>query len=143
MALQFSTSVRNAMLDSIETTIGTTAHVVLFAGTKPADCATANAGTVIATFSLTGGAGDWMAAAGSGSKAFNNTPLSTTASSAGTPTYFRVFNNNAGSPGTTCHWQGGVGTTANSTVDLTLDNTTVTSGQTIQITSWTVTAPGA
>ncbi len=45
MALQYSTSVRNARLDAIETAIGTSAILKIFDGTKPSDCATADAGT--------------------------------------------------------------------------------------------------
>jgi hypothetical protein len=42
--MQFHTNVRNAMLDAIETIVGTSPYVQLFSGTMPADCNT-NIGT--------------------------------------------------------------------------------------------------
>ncbi len=66
MALQLSAAVRNAMLDAIETTIGTSAVMKIRTGAPPASVATADSGTVLATLTLPS---DWMAAASSGSKA--------------------------------------------------------------------------
>ena len=66
MALQLSAAVRNAMLDAIETTIGTSAVLKIRTGAAPASVATADSGTVLATLTLPS---DWMAAASSGSKA--------------------------------------------------------------------------
>lgn len=133
MALQFSTSVRNAILDAIETTVGTSAVIKIRTGAAPSDCGTADSGSVLATFSL---GSDWAAAASSGSKALNSTPLSTTASGTGTAAHFRLYASN----GSTCHVQGTVATSA---ADLIVDNTSINSGQTVNITSWTWTAPGA
>ena len=66
MALQLSVAVRNALLDAIESTIGTSAVLKIRTGAPPASCATADAGTVLASLTLPS---DWMAAASSGSKA--------------------------------------------------------------------------
>jgi hypothetical protein len=52
MAIQLSTTVRNARLDQIETTIGTAAVLKLRTGAPPADVATADSGTVVATMTL-------------------------------------------------------------------------------------------
>ena len=52
MSIQFSTSVRNARLDAIETTISTSAIMKIRTGAAPADCGTADSGTVLATLSL-------------------------------------------------------------------------------------------
>ena len=41
MAIQFSSSVRDARLDSIETTIGASPLLRIYSGTMPADTATA------------------------------------------------------------------------------------------------------
>jgi hypothetical protein len=60
MSIQLSTTVRNARLDQIETTVGTSAIMKLRTGAQPADCGTADAGTVCATLNLPS---DWMAAA--------------------------------------------------------------------------------
>jgi hypothetical protein len=131
MAVQLSTTVRNARLDAIETAIGITAVVKFRTGAAPANCGTADSGTVLVSYTL---ASDWAAAAGSGSKNFNNTPISQTASATGTLGHFRVY----ASDGTTCHWQGTITATGGGG-DLTVDNTSVTNGQTVNITSWSVT----
>ena len=135
MTVQFSTVVRNAMLDSIETTIGASAKLQIYSGSMPANCATAASGTKLTEHAL---AADWASAAASGSKALSSVPLSTTALAAGTAGYYRFVD----SAGTTCHEQGTVTLTAGGG-DMTIDNTTFTSGQTVQITGFTKTAPGA
>lgn len=133
MALQFSTVLRNNMLDQIEATSGTSSKIQIYSGTVPASCATAPSGTLLVEYAL---ASDWAAAATSGSKTLNNLPLTANAVAAGTAGYFRIVD----SAGTTCHMQGTVG---QGTGDLSLDNTNIASGQSVQITSWTITAPGA
>ena len=70
MSLQLSTAVRNARLDAIESTIGVSAILKIRTGAAPADCATADSGTVLATLNLPS---DWMAAAASGNKALSGT----------------------------------------------------------------------
>jgi hypothetical protein len=70
MALQYSTTVRNAKLDAIETAIGTSAILKIRTGAAPADCGTADSGTVLATATLPS---DWMAAASCGAKAKSGT----------------------------------------------------------------------
>ena len=49
MGIQLSVAVRNARLDVIETTIGTSAVLKIRSGTPPATCATADSGDVLAT----------------------------------------------------------------------------------------------
>lgn len=129
MTVQLSVAVRNAMLDAIETAIGVSAVVKLRSGAPPANCAAADSGTVIATISL---ASDWMGAASSGSKSFSNTPLTdSSADNAGTLGHYRVY----ASDGTTCHEQGTITATGGGG-DMTVDNTSVTAGQSVSITSW-------
>jgi hypothetical protein len=135
MSLQFSTSVRNAMLDAIEATIGTSAVLKIRTGSPPANCAAADTGDVLASFSL---ASDWAAAASSGSKALNSTPLSETASGTGAAGHYRLYASN----GTTCHEQGTVTATGGGG-DMTVDNTSINSGQTVNITAMTKTMGGA
>lgn len=60
MAVQLSTSVRNAMLDAIESTVGTAPILKIRSGAQPANCAAADSGTVGATMTLPS---DWLAAA--------------------------------------------------------------------------------
>lgn len=202
MTIQNSVAVRNASLDSLETTIGTAAKIRILSGSLPANCAAAQTGTLLAEYAL---ASDWMAAASGGSKAFANLPLTSTAVG-GAPTdatYYRIVD----TAGTTCGEQGtifptrnlttnaltaansavlnfasttgvavgmtitGTGVPTNATVvaltgtavtmslvstagvantaaitfggDMSLDNVSIATGQTVNITAWTKTAPGA
>jgi hypothetical protein len=131
MALQLSTSVRNARLDQIETTIGTSAVLKIRTGAAPADCAAADTGTVLATLNLPS---DYMAAAASGAKAKTGTWQDATADATGTAAHFRLYDTAA----TTCHLQGTVTATGGGG-DLELDNTSIATGQQVTVTAFTLT----
>jgi hypothetical protein len=131
MALQLSVAARNARLDAIETTVGVSAKLQMWSGSMPASCATAASGTKLLEDSL---ASDWAANAASGSKSLNNTPISGTALATGTAGYFRIVD----SAGTTCHMQGTITATGGGG-DMTIDNTSIASGQTVNVTSFTLT----
>lgn len=135
MALQYSVTVRNAQLDAFESAIGTSAVLKIRSGSVPASCATADSGTVLVTMNLPS---DWMAAASSGSKAKSGTWEDTSADATGTAAHFRIY----ASDGTTCHMQGTVTATGGGG-DMTLDNTSIASGQTVTITSFAITAGNA
>ena len=135
MAQQFSTSVRNARLDAIETTIGASAILKLRTGAQPADCGTADSGTVLATLNLPS---DWLAAASGGTKSKAGTWQDTSADNTGTVAHFRIYD----SGGTTCHWQGSVTITGGGG-DMEIDNTSVATGQSITVTALTLTEGGA
>ena len=135
MALQYSVAVRNAKLDAVESTIGTSAVLKLRTGSAPADVATADSGTVVATLTLPS---DWMAAASSGSKAKSGTWQDTSADNSGTIAHWRLY----ASDGTTCHAQG-TATITSGGGDMELDAVVVTAGQTITITGFTLTAGNA
>ena len=135
MALQYSAAVRNAQLDAVESTIGTSAVLKIKSGSAPADVATADSGTVLATISLPS---DWMAAASGGSKAKSGTWQDTSADAAGTAAHWRLY----ASDGTTCHAQGTVTVTGGGG-DLTLDNVSIASGQSVTISSFTLSAGNA
>ncbi len=130
MAVQLSTTVRNARLDAIESTIGTSAILKIRTGAQPATCATADSGTVLATLTLPS---DWMAAASSGSKAKSGTWQDTSADANGTAAHFRIYD----SGGTTCHIQGTVTATGGGG-DMTVDNASFASGQSFTINSFTL-----
>ena len=135
MALQLSTTVRNARLDTIETTISTAPILRIRTGSAPANCATADSGTVLAEMTLPS---DWMAAASNGSKALSGTWQDASANAAGTAAHFRIYD----SAGTTCHLQGTV--TANGGGgDLELNNTSIQVGQSVTITGFTLTDANA
>ena len=131
MTIQFSTAVRNARLDAIETTISTSAVLKIRTGAAPANVATADSGTVLATLTLPS---DWMAAASSGSKAQPGTWEDTSADASGTAAHFRVY----ASDGTTAHIQGTVTATGGGG-DMTVDNTSFASAQAFTITGFTLT----
>ena len=119
MAFQYGTTLRNNQVGQIQTTIGASGTLKIFSGAEPANCAAADPSGLLATIALpasfltsSGGvttiAGSWsVAASGTGTA-----PVSgcTTAPSV-------------------CHVQGNV------TTDLVLNNTSITSGQTVTVTS--------
>lgn len=98
MTIQFSTAVNNAILDVIETTIGTSQKWRGYSGSKPSNCAAAATGTMLVEIACPS---DWAAAASGAEKAKSGT-WSATASSTGTIGHYRVYD----STGTTCHEQG-------------------------------------
>lgn len=135
MSLQYSAAVRNAMLDAMEVTIGASAILKLRTGAPPANCGTADSGTVVATLNLPA---DYLAAASGGSKAQAGTWQDTSADAAGTIGHWRLY----ASDGTTCHAQGTVTNTGGGG-DLTVQNVVVEAGQAITFTGVAFTAANA
>lgn len=129
MAIQLSTTVRNARLDAIETAIGLSAIMEIRTGAVPANCAASRTGTVLATLALPP---DWMAAASSGAKAKSGTWQDASADATGTAGYFTIY----ASDGTTVHMQGTCGIASG---DLQLDNTSLATGQSFTVTGFTLT----
>lgn len=133
MALQYSTTVRNAKLDAVETAVGTAAILKIFSGAVPANCAAADPTGLLVSMTLPS---DWMAAASAGSKAKSGTWSGTASGgSAATPQSFRIYD----SGGTTCHLQGSCGIGSG---DLSVDGT-ITSGQSVSVSSFSLTAGNA
>lgn len=133
MAIQLSVAVRNARLDAIETAIGTSPTLEIRSGSPPANCAAADSGTVLATMVLPS---DWMAAAASGAKALAGTWQEASADATGTAGHFRL------KQGATCHTQGTVTATGGGG-DMTLDSASITAGQQVTITTYTLTDDNA
>lgn len=129
MAIQLSTTVRNARLDTIETTISTAPILEIRTGAQPANCAAADSGTLLASMTLPS---DWMAAAASGSKALSGSWNDASADATGTAAHFRI------KQGATCHMQGSVTATSGGG-DIELNNTSIASGQSVTITAFTLT----
>lgn len=129
MALQLSTTVRNARLDAIETAVGTSAVLKIFTGSVPANCAAADSGTVIASLTLPS---DWAAAASSGAKSKSGTWQDLSCDNSGTCGHFRLY----ASDGTTCHLQGTAGTSG---TDMIVDTASPTAGQSFTVSSFTLT----
>lgn len=135
MAIQLAVSTRNARLDAIETDTGVSAILKIRTGAQPASCATADAGTVLATLTLPS---DWLAAAAAGAKAKSGTWQDASADAAGTAGHFRIYK----SDGTTCQIQGSVTATGGGG-DMTLDNVSIALAQVVTITGFTLTDANA
>ena len=136
---QLSGAVAAVMLDSMETTIGTSAHMKIFddSAAKPANCAAGDpAAVLIATLLLPS---DWLANASTFTKGIAG---SWTVASVGTgiAKTWRIYD----SSGATCHMQGYVGLTGANDPDgdpvtLALDNTNIRTPQTVSVASFTIT----
>ena len=135
MALQYSVAIRNAQLDAVESTTGTSAVLKIRTGAPPANVAAADAGTVLATLTLPS---DWMNAASGGTKTLLGTWQDTSADNTGTAAHFRLYQ----SDGTTAHVQGTVTATGGGG-DMTVDNTSFAAGQSFSVTTFTLTAGNA
>lgn len=133
MAIKIADTVKNAMLDAIETTWTAGYILRIYSGTAPADETTALPTSPAPVLLVTITPGDAPNASGGSKSMINGTPQAT-AVAAGTASFYRVYN--AG--GTTSFEQGSVGTSG---ADMTLDNTSIASGQTVRITSWNKTIP--
>lgn len=126
--MQLSTAARNALLDNVEATIGTSAILKIRTGAKPANCAAADSGTVLATIALPS---DWMAAASAGVKSLSGTWQDNSADATGAAAHFRLY----ASDGTTCHMQGSA-TLSGGGGTLIVDSTAFTAGQNFLITQF-------
>lgn len=137
MAIQLRESIRNARLDTIESTGGASCALAIYTGAQPADCTAANAGTLLATINLPS---DWMNAAATGSKTKLGTwSVAASGGAAATPGHFRIYNSQATKDGTTCILQGSAGIGSG---DMSFDGT-ITSGQTVTINTFTLTDANA
>ena len=127
MTVQLSVLVRNARLDAIESTIGTTPLFELRTGAQPADCAQPSTGNILVSDVLDS---DWMAAASGDSKAKTGTWSSTAVGGAAdTAGHGRIYR--TGSP-SQCDMQWDVSD------DMTVDGT-ITAGQTVTVNTFTLT----
>lgn len=129
MAITFTTGLKNTLLDAIETAVGTSARLIIYSGTPPG-VNSAPTGTVLADMALPS---DWLANASGGTKVLAGTWSDTSANATGTATYFRILNSGA----STTFIQGTVGTSG---ADLNLSSTSITSGASVSITGFTLTA---
>jgi hypothetical protein len=136
MTVQYSVAARNAMLDAIETATGTSARLRIYTGTQPANCAAAASGTLLVDMTLPA---DWMNNASAGTKTLLGTWSATGGAVPGTGTagHYRIWDSAVAN----CHEQGSVAQTTGG--DINLDNAAIVAGQTITITSKTITAGNA
>lgn len=103
MTVQYSVAVRNAQLDAVESTTGTTARFRTYTGSAPANCAAAASGTLLVDMPLPS---DWMNAASGGTKTLLGSWSATGAAVPGTGIagHYRIWD----SAVATCHEQGGI-----------------------------------
>lgn len=127
MTLQYSTPVNNARLDTVESTIGTSAKLKIYTGAVPANCGTAASGTLLVDMTLPA---DWMNAASANSKTKLGT-WSAAGVAAGTAGYFRITD----TAGTTVGMQGTAGTTG---TDMILDNANIAISQVVTVNTFTI-----
>lgn len=128
MAISLSTEVRNARLDAIETTAGTSPILRIRSGSMPANTAATDVGDILSEITLPS---DWMGPASGGSKVMSGTWEDTSANNTGTATHFRLYK----SDGTTCVMQGTVGTSG---TDMIVLSTSFVATQPFTITAFTL-----
>lgn len=133
MAVQLSVAVRNARLDSIESTTGTAPTLEIRTGAQPANCAAADSGTLLASMTLPS---NWMNDASGGTKTLTGTWQDLNADAGGTAGHFRI------KQGATCHLQGSVTATGGGG-DLELSSTSISAAQAVTITAFTLTDANA
>lgn len=132
MAIQYSVTHRSDVMTDLVTLLGATGFVLIYTGSAPANCGTAASGTLLASLAMSSTAGTVT----SGVLTLNAI-TSATAGASGTAGYFRLCTSSAG---TTVVAQGTVNTSGG---DLNFPSVAFSSGQTIGITSFTITAYGA
>lgn len=133
MARQFQTTLRNTWLQSWEDAVGASGLLEIFTGSAPANCAAADSGTKLVSITLPA---DAMSAPSSGSHSKSGT-WSSTGITNGTAAHYRIKTS-----GGTVIEQGTVTVTGGGG-DMTVDNTSIATSQTVTVTSFTSTAPGA
>jgi len=133
MALQYSVTHRTNAMSDIATQVGASGLLKIWTGSPPANCGTADTGTLLATLTCNATFGT----ASSGVLTLNSI-TNATAAATGTAGYFRFYPSAATS--TNAVIQGLVGTSGS---DLNLNSTAITTGQTVSVTSGTITAFGA
>jgi hypothetical protein len=135
MAIHMGTTLRNSRLDAISTAATTTPAFSAFSGAQGANCAAANPSGLLVTINMPNPS--WSAASG-GTKAKTGT-WSGTASGTGTPASARVYSSQGTLDGTTCilDVDAAVGS---GTVNF---NGTITSGQTVTVTTFDFTEGNA
>ncbi len=128
MAIEISDLLANAMLDAIETYVGTSPTLTLYTGTLPAETTTADSGTVLSIITCPS---DWMAAASAGSKAKLGTWSDSSADATGTLGHFRLKTS-----GAVVALQG---TSLSGSGDLNFDSN-ITLGGVVTVTAFTLTS---
>lgn len=127
MTLQYGATLRTNQVAQIQTTVGTSGTLKIFSGAEPANCAASDPTGVLCTITLPS---TFLTSSG-GATTIAGT-WSASASATGTAASFRIYDGSS-----VCHMQG------NTTSDLVLNNESIATGQTVTVTSFTITAGNA
>jgi hypothetical protein len=127
MSFQYSVTLRNNQVSQLQTTVGSAGVLKIFSGTEPTNCAASDPTGLLCTISLP----STFLTSSNATTALAGT-WSGTGSAAGTAACWRIYDSSCN-----CHMQG------NTTTDLVLNNTSITSGQTVTVTSFAVTGGNA
>jgi hypothetical protein len=127
MTFQYSTTLRNNQVSQIQATIGTAGVLKIFSGAEPANCAAADPTGLLVTIALPA---TFLTSSGGVTTLVGT--WSAVASATGTAASFRMYDGSG-----VCHVQG------NCTTDLVLDDTSITTGKPVTVTSFSVTAGNA
>lgn len=133
MAIQYSLTHRTNAMSTLNTDIGASAVIKVFTGSAPANCGTADTGTLLVTFA--GNVGGFGTAASQVLTA--SAVASAAATGTGTAGYFRIYPTAATTTNAVVQ-----GTCGLSAADMILTNTSIVALQTCNFTSLTVTAYG-
>jgi hypothetical protein len=137
MVIRLATATRDALANAITTRAdsGTSAATIkVYSGTQPASANSAASGTLLATFTCSDPS---FGASSTGVITLDITPaVTTTGAAAGTAGWFRLEAN-----GATATVLDGSVTASGGGGDMTVDNTSIAVGQTVTITSGTITMP--
>jgi hypothetical protein len=128
VSYQYSVSLRNAKLNQIQSIVGASGVLKIFSGAEPANCAAADPSGLLVTINLPA---TFLNTASAGQVTLAGT-WSGSASGSGTAASWRIYDGSA-----VCHVQGNIGT------DMTLDNTSINSGQVVTVATFTVNAGNA
>ncbi len=133
MTIQYSTTHRTNNVTDISTQAGATAYLLIYTGAAPANCGTAASGTLLASLPMSNPIGSVSAGLLTMSAI-----TSAAAAATGTAGYWRIATT---SGGTTVIAQGSVAVSGG---DLNFSGgVSFTTGETISVSSFTVTANGA
>ena len=137
---QYTVTHRTNAMSDLVTAIGATGALMILTGAQPASVATVDSGTVLAVLSLSATAGT----ASGGVLTFNSI-TSATASATGTAAHFLICttNNTANCVAASSSTRIIQGSVATSGADLNFGSVAFSSGQTVSVTSFTITATGA
>ena len=131
MALGYATTLRNNQLDQITTRAGASALLRIYDGSRPATGGTAT--TLLAELTCNA---TFAPSASSGVLTLNAITADSSANATGTATWFRIVQ----SDGSTHVMDGSVSTSGS---DLNFNSVSITSGGSVSVTSFTVTAGNA